>query len=213
MKSALVAIAVFASVAILLNGQQSAPRPETHKVQFPRSCENSKQIDGKDQLGKTKAISPSQRAALIDAISIEFRPGGKIGTPSAEKKLRATVMETRVTMVDLNRDGIPEVIAQGSGDESCSPTGNCALWVFMRSGNGFKLILDKGAVQSFGICSSRANGFNDLVLGQHGSASESEMSIYRFADGKYRRGPCYDVSFTRLVGDEVQELEEPDVTP
>ncbi len=180
---------------------------------FPRSCESAKKPVGTDRLSEIKTISPVERAALIKAISIQLRPGSKIWNSSSEKKLLQAVMETRVTLVDLNGDGISEVIAQASDEKSCSPTGNCAFWVFMRSGNGYKLILEKGAVQTVGICSSRTNGFNDLVLGQHGSASEQTLYIYRFANGRYGKKLCYDVRFERLVGDEVQELEEPDITP
>jgi hypothetical protein len=122
-------------------------------------------------------------------------------------------METRVTLVDLNGDGISEIIAQGSDEEPCTLTGNCALWVFMRSGNGYKLILERGAIQTFGICSSRTNGFKDLVLGQHGSAFEQTLYIHRFANGRYDKKSCYDERFERLMGDEVQQLEEPDITP
>ncbi len=197
---------------VLTHGQQPANGAKSQKVMFPHSCEKTQQIDGTDRLSDTKAISSRERAVLIEAISIQLRPGKKIGTPRSEKKLLTAVMETRVTMVDLNGDGIPEVIVQASDRESCSPTGNCPVWVFTRSGNEYKQILVKNSVQTFGICTSRTDGFFDLVLGQHGSASEQALYIYRFANERYNRRTCYMANFTRLVGDEVQELEEPDIT-
>jgi len=63
------------------------------------------------------------------------------------------------------------------------PNRELRLLVFMRSGSGYKLILDKGAVQTFAISSRRTNGFNDLVLGQHGSAYERDLFVYHLPMG------------------------------
>jgi hypothetical protein len=212
MKTTFATTVLFTSMIAMALGQKPTLGTKTQIAPFPKSCERTKELDGSDRLSEIKAISPVERVALIKAISIQLRPGSKIGNSSSEKKLLQAVMETRVTFVDLNMDGISEVIAQASDEKSCSPTGNCSFWVFMRSDNGYKLILEKGAVQTVGICTSRTNSFNDLVLRQHGSAFEQTLYIYRFANGRYGKKLCYDVRFERLVGDEVQELEEPDIT-
>jgi hypothetical protein len=213
MKSALVAMSLLASMLVLASGQQPTPVSKPHKASFDWLFDGTQWLGEKDQIKVTKALTPEERKALIEAISVLFRPGRKIGSAASEKKLLKDVMDTYVKLVDLNGDGIPDVIAQGTGEESCSPTGNCDFWVFMRSGSGYKLILDKGAVQTFAISSRRTNGFNDLVLGQHGSAYERDLFVYHFADGRYRLGPCYSASWERLVGDEWQELKNPIITP
>lgn len=201
------------SMLVLASGQQPSSVSNPHKASFDWLFEGTQWLDEKDQIKAIKDLTLKERKALIEAISVLIRPGSKIGSATSEKKLLNDVNATRVKLVDLNGDGIPEVIAQGYGEESCSPTGNCDFWVFMRSGNGYKLILETDTVQTFAIISKRTNGFNDLILRQHGSAYESVALVYRFADGKYRLGPCYNVNFERLVGGEVQELEEPDITP
>jgi hypothetical protein len=213
MKSALVAMFLLTSMLVLASGQQPSSVSNPHKASFDWLFEGTQWLDEKDQIKAIKDLTLKERKALIEAISVLIRPGSKIGSATSEKKLLNDVNATRVKLVDLNGDGIPEVIAQGYGEESCSPTGNCDFWVFMRSGNGYKLILETDTVQTFAIISKRTNGFNDLILRQHGSAYESVALVYRFADGKYRLGPCYNVNFERLVGGEVQELEEPDITP
>jgi hypothetical protein len=213
MKTAWVVMSLLVSMVVLASGQQSTPATKPHKVSFDWLFEGTQWLDEKDQIKATKDLTPEERKALIEAISVLIRPGSKIGNATSEKKLLNYVNATRVRLVDLNGDGIPEVIAQGYGEESCSPTGNCDFWVFMRSGNGYKLILEREAVQTFAISSRRTNGFNDLVLGQHGSAYERDLIVYHFADGKYRRGPCYNANWQRLVGDEWQELKNPIITP
>jgi hypothetical protein len=206
-------MSLLASMLVLASGQQPTPVSNPHKASFDWLFEGTQWLDEKDQIKATKALTPEERKALIEAISVLLRPGRKIESAASEKKLLNDVNATRVKLIDLNGDGIPEVIAQAFDDESCSPTGNCTFWVFMRSDNRYKLILEKEAVQTFTIRPKRTNSFNDLVLGQHGSASERDLIVYRFVDGKYRRGPCYNVNFERLVGDEVQELENPIITP
>src|ERR1035438_9964183 len=108
---------------------------------------------------------------------------------------------------------MPEVIAQPSDRESCSPTGNCTFLVFMRSGRGYRLLLKRIAIQTFAVRPARTNGFKDLVLGQHGSATEKELFLYHFVDRRYRKVACFDANWTRLVGDELEELKEPLITP
>jgi hypothetical protein len=212
-KYGIVAVTLLIATGALASGQQSTPVSNPHKASFDWLFEGTQWLDEKDQIKVTKALTPEERKALIEAISVLLRPGRKIGSAASEKKLLNDVKNTNVKLVDLNGDGIPEVIAQGSGEEYCSPTGNCDFWVFMRSGNGYKLILNKGAVQTFAISSKRTNGFNDLVLGRHGSAFEKDLFIYRFADRKYRLGPCYSASWESLVGDEWQELKNPIISP
>jgi len=206
-------MSLLASMVVLASGQQSTPAARPDKATLDWLYDGTQWLDEKDRIGVTKTLTPDERKDIIEALSVQLRPGKMLGSAASEKKLLNDVKNTRVKLVDLNEDGIQEIIAQGSGEESCSPTGNCSFWVFMRSGNEYKLILEKGAVQTFAISSRRTSGFNDLVLGQHGSAFESALFVYHFTNGKYRRGPCYNVCFERLVGDEWQELKNPIITP
>ena len=120
---------------------------------------------------------------------------------------------TRVKLVDLNGDGTPEIIAQGIGDV-CSPTGNCPFWVFQKVASGYKVVLEKGAVQSFTVQPTRSNGYFDLVLGMHGSATEQGLYLYQFGQGRYRSIACYYANWSYLDDNgRVRELKEPRITP
>ena len=210
MKTAIVAMSV---LAVTANCQQSAPAAKPHQGQSHCLVEGAHWLDGGDRIEATEALSPRDRSTLIDAISVQPRPGTKIGDATLEKDLLDAVKETRVKLIDLNGDGIPEVIAQASGNEFCSPTGNCEIWVFMRSGRRYRLILQGNSIQTYRICATRSGGLNDLVLGRHGSASESDLFVYRFANGTYHKSACYDANWVSMVGDERHELKRAIITP
>lgn len=150
-------------------------------------------------------ITAQERASLRNALAKQFE-----GDPQAEKQAG----ETRIKLVDLNGDGVSEVIAQAVGNVNCSPTGNCLFRAFQKTAFGYKAILEKGAVQSFTIQSTRTNGYLDLVLGMHGSATEQTLYLYQFRQGKYQRTACYEANWEYLdKNDEIHELKEPRITP
>jgi hypothetical protein len=73
--------------------------------------------------------------------------------------------------------------------------------------------LEKGAVQDFTIQPTQTNGYFDLVLGMHGSATEQSLFLYQFRDGRYRRTGCYDANWTYLGKDgEYHHLKQPRIT-
>jgi hypothetical protein len=181
---------------------QEPPEKQTHGFHWDwRESEDF----GSQTIATSKDISEAERAALLNAVATQLKDD-----PEAMK----LAAETRVKFVDLNGDGVPEVIGQPVGNHVCSPTGNCLFWVFQKTADGYRLIGKKGAVQTFTIQQTRTNGFFDLVLGMHGSATEQGLYVYRFRDGRYRRTDCYDANWTYLGKDgEVHDLEEPRITP
>lgn len=159
--------------------------------------------EASDTVRASKGISPAERTMLLNALAARFK-----GDPNPKNE----AADTRVRLVDLNGDGVPEVISQASGD-ICSPTGNCPFWVFQKTGTRYMLILENGAVQDFTIQPTQTNGYFDLVLGMHGSATEQGLFVYQFRGGRYRRTGCYDANWTYLAKDgEYHHLKQPRVT-
>lgn len=156
-------------------------------------------------LAEDTQISTADKASLLKVLTLQFK-----GDP--QPSVRAA--ETRIKAIDLNGDGVPEIIAQTVGVGNwCSPTGNCAFWVFQKAASGYKVILDKGAVQSFTVQAARNDGFSDLVLAMHGSATEQDLYLYRFSHGSYHRTACYDANWEYLdKNGELHELKEPRIT-
>lgn len=118
---------------------------------------------------------------------------------------------TRIKLVDLNGDGSKEVVAQACSDNYCSPTGNCPLWVLERSVRGYRVIL-KSFGQTFTI-QGRTNGYSDIVVSMHGSATVSGLRVFRYRDGSYQKTGCYDASWEIMTDEGYRTLKEPQVTP
>jgi len=183
----------------------AAPQKTQPTRDFHWNWRESKElVASTDSLATSQEIKEPERAGLIDALAKQFKSYPR-PTEYAAK--------TRVKLIDLNGDGIPEAICQATNDESCSPTGNCSFWIYEKSGAGYKLILSNRAVQTFTIQNSQASGYHDLVLGMHGSATERSLTVFRFRDGHYRRTDCYDANWTSLGKDgEYHDLKEPRIT-
>lgn len=68
----------------------------------------------------------------------------------------------------------------------CSPVGNCGLYGFERSNNGWRLIL-RSIAQRCSLLPSSHGGRRDLSASMHGSATESTIKTYWWRDNRYVR--------------------------
>ena len=193
---------------VLLAGQLGKGPLQSEPFQWNDS--DSRELGPEDALGKTRAVSAGEREALVALIEKKLTDNSD--SRVSKEQVRQMSSETRILVTKLG--GKSNVIAQAVGEDSgCSPTGNCPIWVFEKTPSGYRVILDAQAIQTFTIQHSRTNGYLDLVLGQHGSAFERELHVYRFQNGSYWEAACYDANWQRAVGDDVQELKKPDITP
>jgi hypothetical protein len=179
---------------------------------FQWDWSHSDALTSKQALRRTK-VSTAERAAIAKAIAIQLMPdmGGLGGR--TEPELEDTALNTPVKLVDLNGDGTPEVIAQGTPEDGgCSPTGNCRFWVFQKSGGEYRALISLEAIQSFTIQGSRLNGFNDLVVKTYVSSAESTLKLLRYNDGRYQEAGCYNADWSAAGGGR-HELKEPRLAP
>jgi hypothetical protein len=126
-----------------------------------------------------------------------------------EERLREAVLRTRVKMIDLNGDGVSEVVAQGFA--GCSATGNCPFWIFQKTAKYYEPLLETVG-QTFTIQKQSTRGYRDVVVSVHGSATQSGLTDFRYSDGKYVAVGCYNAEWEILENDEVKELKEPRIT-
>ncbi len=68
----------------------------------------------------------------------------------------------------------------------CSPVGNCDLYGFERSNNGWRLIL-RSIAQRCSLLPSSHGGRRDLMASIHGSATESTIKTYWWRQNRYVR--------------------------
>jgi hypothetical protein len=119
----------------------------------------------------------------------------------------------RLKFIDLNSDGVPEIIVQAGDDEHCSPTSNCAFWILKKSANSYLVLLKRGNVQSFSVEPRKTNGYADLVTGVHGSATYSGLSLYQYDGRSYRLADCARSDYSYLGTDgEYHTTQEPKIT-
>ena len=94
--------------------------------------------------------------------------------------------------IDLNNDGIKEIKIRGKFGNFCGATGNCSEWVFGRTGKSgkYKLLLDSGG-EYFHIKKRLTNGYHDIYITTHDSASSSYHMIYKFSGKRYKESKCW----------------------
>jgi|SRR5271169_1192894 len=181
---------------------------------FHWDSRKSEELTWRESISRSKTLSAKKRAGLIKAVASQFRPFMSDMGIESEQQLREVAAQTRIKAVDLSGKGVGEFVAQSVNDRSCSPTGNCEFWVLRQNGDKYSVILHRIATQTFTIQPTLTSGFHDLVLGQHGSATDQGLTLYRFDGSKYRRIACYDADWSFLGKDgEYHTRKEPHLTP
>jgi hypothetical protein len=100
-----------------------------------------------------------------------------------------------ITYVDLDRDGKKEILVRSRNAQFCGAVGNCAFWILEKSRNGLRILLhgtDYSDVTKMGsqILRTRTNGYSDILLKGHFSASDTSYSTYKFNGKKYVETKC-----------------------
>lgn len=163
-----------------------------------------------DQSLRNAKLTAERRKAIASAIADQIRPMMADLEIDSETELQKAALDTRVKMIDLDGDGVPEVVAQGM--VNCGATGNCPFWVLRKAKLGYKLLL-AGEAQTFTAQMSSNKGFRDIVLSRHGSYSSGDLAHYRYHEGAYQEVGCYDYHWTVLEGEKIRELKEPRISP
>ena len=96
-----------------------------------------------------------------------------------------------VVYFNLNQRGPNEILVRANGGfPFCGATGNCSVWVFQKRGGRYVEILeahDLFDVIPMGnqVLRSRSNGYHDLLMHYHHSASETGKTTYRWNGKRY----------------------------
>lgn len=92
-------------------------------------------------------------------------------------------------LIDLNGDGKLELSVHGIND-ICGAA-NCASWIYHKTTNGYQLLLDAGSIQNVKPQRTFTNGYRDIITSMHGSAFDSDLSLYTFDGKMYRLKACF----------------------
>jgi hypothetical protein len=168
---------------ILLSTFAVAQKPE-----FDWDWRNQEVIGREDpSVGNTSRLTESERSSLIDAIVLRLqKPMGDAGYD--DDRIREIATTTRIRFIDVGA-GQPLIFTTSIGLEGgCDALGNCPLWVFRHTDDGFLSLLNTIAA-SFTPEPTDA-GFG-VVFMHHLSAKESGLAMYRLADDKLQATGCY----------------------
>ncbi|MFZ0794801.1 MAG: hypothetical protein WAM65_13590 [Candidatus Korobacteraceae bacterium] len=162
-----------------------------HAADFEWSWRSQEVIGRNDpSVGNTSKLTEPDRTALIAAIVLRLqKPMSEQGY--SDDRIREVASTTRVRFVDLGGEDKPLVFATSLGLEGgCDALVNCPFWIFRHSEDGYISLLDAVAT-SYTIQPTGTNGFSDIVIARHLSASQSQLTLYNYADGKYVAAACY----------------------
>lgn len=115
-----------------------------------------------------------------------------------------------VKKVDLNGDGKPEFIFSGI---SCG-NANCSTWIYRKNGNRYVQIPIEAYAIGIEIRKTKTNGYFDIAVEGHSSASETVLRIYKFDGSKYEDKECFSKQrsvYNPRTG-ETTELKTPKIT-
>lgn len=176
---------------------------------FTWDWHNQEVIGQRDtSVANTSKLTESQRAELIQTIVLRLqKPMSEAGYD--DERIREIASTTRLRFVDLG-DGKPVVMATSLGLEGgCDALVNCPFWIFRHSEDGYVSLLDTDAA-SYTIQPTSTDGFSDLVILRHLTATESRLTLYKYGDNKYSEAGCYTAKWPATKDAEQQD---PEVAP
>ena len=112
--------------------------------------------------------------------------------------------------LNLKQNTKSEFLAvRGINSEICGAN-NCVAWIYKKTQNKYRLLLDAGAISGFEVQKSVTKGYRDVIARGHSSAWESVLALYKFDGKKYRLSQCYNRNYSYLDKDgKLQEVKRP----
>jgi hypothetical protein len=159
---------------------------------------------------KDSKLRSADSAELASMLEKEIRASMDVLGFQSESQVEEAAWGTHIKLINLSQNGGPQIVLQTDG--FCSGDGNCELTFRQKAPRGYRLLLD-AIGQSFNIQKTKTNGFSDLVVNMHSSATDLWLKVYRYARGRYWRTACYDANWAPLENGVVHHLKEPRITP
>ena len=97
--------------------------------------------------------------------------------------------------VDLNNDGVPEILVTQSGVNHWCISHNCPIWIYTKEGTNYKRILS-GIFIAYEILEEKENGYHKFVTIEHSSAAESYYQIFAFDKTSYKKQKCVKETYS-----------------
>jgi hypothetical protein len=152
-------------------------------------------------------LNPGKQVRVPDWILKQLMAGVSASSPDCGTGNRSN-LEAHQILLGPNLLGGLAILGQGGC--FCSPTGNCALWIYQLKDGKYRMILKLGSVQLFGFLKSQTHGYPDLITCSHGSATEHWFGLFRFNGDRYVASGGWDEQYEYLDDHgQVVELDKP----
>ncbi len=99
-----------------------------------------------------------------------------------------------VESIDLTGDGVPALLARGSGCY-CGGITYCRDWVYGKIGDKYRSLLSSTYTSGIKLQETRHNGYRD-ILARHPLAGRMTAVEYEFDGKAYRAAHCMEASYT-----------------
>jgi hypothetical protein len=179
------------------------------KSEFDWDWRNQEVIGREDpSVGNTSKLTEPERSALIDAIVLRLqKPMGDAGYD--DDRIREIATTSRIRFIDVG-GGAPLIFTTSIGLEGgCDALGNCPLWIFRHTDDGFLSLLNTIAAS---YTPKRPDGAFEVVFMHHVSAKESGLVVYRLAGDKLEGSGCYTALWPKQSSDPNQ-MSDPKLEP
>ncbi|HLQ76459.1 MAG TPA: hypothetical protein VK210_03840 [Terriglobia bacterium] len=185
-------IAVLGTVGIVLRS-----KPETETVAVPQPVEHAVEpIDSIDQ--------PVPKDLVPFLLKLDF----------SSDITAANIQEFYATENLALAPGQQTLLVRGKGLVMCSPTGNCPTYLFLKEDAGYRMLCDIGDAQRVLVLGSSTLGYRDVRASMHGSATSSDVSVFRFNGTDYHAEECYAEDYSTLDDDsDGKPQKDPVITP
>jgi hypothetical protein len=124
----------------------------------------------------------------------------------------SSTADPRAEPVDLNGDGVPELVIRGQG-RICEAN-NCVVWIYRRTSTGYERLWGDDIVQRIEPLRTMSHGYRDVRTWHHGSWVDSDVVLYRFDGRHYRAVQCANYNYGHKGADgEIHTSKRPRITP
>jgi hypothetical protein len=173
------------------------------------------ELDYHKRLNNTIGLTTDERQSLIAAVAAQLKKS-RVADPEmfgdlSDADIRRLAPVTNVQLADLNGGASRTFILKSYGAKLCGAVGNCLIWIYEMTPQGPRPLLESGG-QVITVRDDSTNGYRDIVIGTHNSASERTLLHYQYASGRYRRVGCYEASWTLMTKTEWKVLNIPRIT-
>ena len=168
------------------------------------------QVIGREDasVGNTSKLTEPERSSLLDAIVLRLqKPMADAGYD--DDRIREIASTTRIRFIDTGASE-PLIFTTSLGLEGgCDGLGNCPLWVFRRTDEGFLSLLNT-------IAASYTPRMNDgaweVIFMHHMSSKESGLTEYRLEDGALHGIGCF-IAVWPKASDDPTQISDPKLEP